>query len=193
MYGVLNPLMIVYLTPLMAVLTKNVRSYTMLTIGTCISVGAVVIAILPPAWFAPLVETWFGELVFDRWLGVPVDERWPLYLSLILFVIVFTFGESIWSPRLMQFTAEIAPGGKEGTYIALSYLPYFGAKLIVGPMSGWLVFQYTPKNETSYPSHWLVWVWIGGMAAITPVILITMYKLFRHAEEQNIEAATTHE
>jgi proton-dependent oligopeptide transporter, POT family len=193
-YGVLNPLLIVYLTPLMAVLTKNVRSYTMLVIGTCISVGAVGIAILPPEWFAPLMDTWVGELIFDRWLGIPVAERVPLYLTLILFIIVFTFGEAIWSPRLMQFTAEIAPGGKEGTYIALSYLPYFGAKLIVGPMSGWLVKTYTPgglaTGVENYPDHHMVWIWIGGMAAITPVILITMFKLFRHAEQQDIEAAT---
>ncbi|MHC4774406.1 MAG: MFS transporter [Planctomycetota bacterium] len=189
MYGVLNPMMIVYMTPLMAVLTKNVRSYTMLVIGTAISVGSVVIAILPPDWLSPLMDTWVGELIFDRWLKVPPDERVPLYLSLILFVAVFTIGEAIWSPRLMQFTAEIAPGGKEGTYIALSYLPYFAAKLIVGPMSGWLVATYTPKDADSYPDHWMVWVWIGGMSAITPIILITMRKLFRHAEQQDIEAA----
>jgi dipeptide/tripeptide permease len=190
MYQVLNPAMIVFLSPLMAVLTKKVRSYTMLVVGTCISVGSVVIAILPPDWCTPLMDTWFGELIFDRWLGVPEDQRVPLYLSLIIFVAVFTFGEAIWSPRLMQFTAEIAPGGKEGTYIALSYIPYFGAKLIVGPMSGWLVATYTPRDAESYPDHWMVWVWIGGMAAITPIILITMRKLFRHAEQQDIEAAT---
>jgi len=188
-YGFLNPMLIVYIAPLMAVLTKNVRSYTMLAIGTAISVGAVAIAILPPDWLAPLTDTWVGELIFERWLGVPEGERVPLYLSLILFIIVFTFGESIWSPRLMQFTADIAPGGKEGTYIALSYLPYLGAKFIAGPMSGLLLANYIPEGAESYPNHWMVWVWIGGMAAITPIILITMFKLFRHAEQQDIEAA----
>ncbi len=192
-YGVLNPMMIVYLTPLMAVLTKSVRSYTMLVVGTVISVGAVAIAIMPPEWFQPLINTWVGELIYDRWLGIPAGEWVPLYLPLIAFIIVFTFGEAIWSPRLMQFTAEIAPGGKEGTYIALSYLPYFGAKLIAGPMSGWLVATYTPAGlgtgVANYPGHHMVWVWIGGMAAITPIILITMVKLFRHAEQQDIEAA----
>ncbi len=189
-WGVLNPLMIVYLTPLIAVLTKKTRSYTMLVIGTCLSVGSIVIAVMPPEWFDPLMGTWLSELIFDRWLEVPVEEQVPLYLSLIIFIAVFTVGEAIWSPRLMQFTAEIAPGGKEGTYIALSYLPYFGAKLIVGPMSGWLVSEYTPKDADSYPDHWMVWVWIGGMAAITPIILIAMRKLFRRAEQQDIEAAS---
>ena len=191
-YGVLNPMLIVFIAGPVAVLTKNIRSYTMLAIGTVISVGAVGIAIAPSGWLAPLTDTWAGELIFERWLHVPEGERVPLYLSLILFVIVFTIGESIWSPRLMQFTAEIAPGGKEGTYIALSYLPYFAAKLVAGPMSGILVANYTPDDlppgVEHYPDHHMVWVWIGGMAAITPIILITMVKLFRHAEEQDIEA-----
>ncbi len=192
-YSVLNPMLIVFIAGPVAVLTKNIRSYTMLAIGTIISVGAVGIAVMPPDWLAPLTDTWVGELIFERWLHVPEGERVPLYLSLILFVIVFTFGEAIWSPRLMQFTAEIAPGGKEGTYIALSYLPYFGAKLIAGPMSGMLVANYTPDNTPPgvehYPDHHMVWVWIGGMAAITPIILITMVKLFRHAEQQEVKAS----
>jgi MFS family permease len=192
-YGVLNPMLIVFIAGPVAVLTKNIRSYTMLAVGTVISVGAVAFAIAPSDWLAPLTDTWVGELIFERWLHVPEGERVPLYLSLILFVIVFTIGESIWSPRLMQFTAEIAPGGKEGTYIALSYLPYFLAKLIAGPMSGILVANYTPDDlppgVEHHPDHHMVWVWIGGMAAITPIILITMVKLFRHAEEQDIEAA----
>ena len=192
-YGVLNPMLIVFIAGPVAVLTKNIRSYTMLVVGTVISVGAVAIAVAPSGWLAPLTDTWVGELIFERWLHVPEGERVPLYLSLILFVIVFTIGESIWSPRLMQFTAEIAPGGKEGTYIALSYLPYFLAKLVAGPMSGILVANYTPDDlppgVEHYPDHHMVWVWIGGMAAITPIILITMVKLFRHAEQQDIEAA----
>ena len=191
-YGVLNPMLIVFIAGPVAVLTKNIRSYTMLAVGTVISVGAVGIAIAPSGWLAPLTDTWVGELVFERWLHVPEGERVPLYLSLILFVIVFTIGESIWSPRLMQFTAEIAPGGKEGTYIALSYVPYFVAKFVAGPMSGILVANYTPDDlppgVEHHPDHHMVWVWIGGMAAITPIILITMVKLFRHAEQQDIEA-----
>ena len=188
-WGVLNPVMIVYLTPLVAVLTKGVRSYQMLLVGTLISVISMVVAVLPAELFSPLMDTWFAELVFVRWLEVAPANQVPLYLSLIIFIALFTVGEAIWSPRLMQFTAEIAPGGKEGTYIALSYLPYFGAKLIVGPMSGWLLVTYTPKGAESYPNHYMVWVWIAVMAAVTPLSLIMLRRLFKTAEQQDIEAA----
>ena len=94
----------------------------------------------------------------------------------------------------MQFTAEIAPDGREGSYIALSYLPYFGAKLIAGPMSGWLVATYTPEGASTYPNHYWVCIWIGATAVLSPIGLVAFRKLFHRAEkdhqEQNGEEAS---
>ena len=70
-------------------------------------------------------DTWFGTWLFDYWVEAPVGNQDPFVISLVLFIVVFTIGEAIWSPRLMQFSAEIAPRGKEGAYIALAVLPYF--------------------------------------------------------------------
>lgn len=177
-FGVLNPVMIVFLTPLIAALTKKITSYKVMLVGTFISSIAIFIASMPEKCFQPLMGTWFSELIFDRWLEIPPNLQQPLFLALIIMVAVFTVGEAIWSPRLMQFTAEIAPKGKEGSYIALSYLPYFGAKLFVGPLSGWLVATYTPEGADSYPNHYWVWIWIGGMAVISPISLFIFKKLF---------------
>jgi hypothetical protein len=88
----------------------------------------------------------------------------------------------------MQFTAEIAPKGKEGSYIALSYLPYFGAKFVVGPMSGWLLATYVPEGQASYPTHFLVWLWIGIMASLSPLGLILFKRLFTRAERHELDA-----
>jgi MFS family permease len=195
-YGVLNPVLIVFLVPLVGYLTKKISSYKMMMVGTFISAGAVFIAILPDRIFAPLMNTWVGELVFIRWLNVPVEQRQPLFFILIVFIIIFTIGEAIWSPRLMQFTAEIAPKNREGSYIALAYLPYFLAKFIAAPMSGWLVDRYTPEDALSYPEHQTVWLWIGAMAALSPFGLVAFRKLFRRAEadqeeENNKEASAS--
>ncbi len=200
-YGVLNPLLIVFLVPFIAVLTKKVSSYKMLMVGTFISAFAVFIASFPARIVAPLMDTWVGELILDRWLEVPEDKQQPLFILLVIFIIVFTIGEAIWSPRLTQFTAEIAPKGKEGSYISLSYLPYFAAKLIAGPMSGFLVAAYTPELPegadqgyanhadfvaANYPHHWMVWIWIGGMALISPIGLVALRKLYRRAEQKDV-------
>jgi dipeptide/tripeptide permease len=189
MFGVLNPLMIVFLVPLIAAITTKVRSYWMLLIGTFISSGSVFLATLDPSNFAFLGESWFGDLVFDRWLEIPVGRRDPFYMSLVVFFIVFTIGEAIWSPRLMQFTAEIAPPGREGTYVALSYLPYFGAKFIAAPMSGWLLATYTPDTTAQLTDHYMVWVWIGGTAIITPLGMLFFRKVYKKAEDDAAAAA----
>ena len=183
-YGVLNPLLIVFLVPLIASLTKRVSSYKMMMVGTTISALAVFIATMPAEFFEPLMDTWVAELVFVKWLDVPVEMRDPLFLCLVTFIIVFTIGEALWSPRLMQFTAEIAPKGKEGSYIALSYLPYFAAKLVAGPMSGWLVATYVPENAENYDKHYMVWIWIGCMAVVSPIGLLLFRRLFTRAERE---------
>jgi hypothetical protein len=189
-YGVLNPMLIVFLVPLVAVLTKKTSSYKMMIWGSALSSLSCFLAVMPASWFVGLTGSVLGELVFVKWLamapdmqslmaGPPPPEYWPL----ILFIIIFTIGEAIWSPRLMQFTAEVAPKGREGTYIALSILPYFVAKFFVGPMSGWLVETYTPVDAAgralaSYPQHHMIWIWIGGMAVLSPIGLLVFRRWF---------------
>ena len=187
-YSVLNPFLVVFLVPIVAAFTKKVSSYKMMIWGSAISALSCFIAILSPDLFAGWTRTAFGEIVFVKVLRMYPDmgallasPPAPEYWTLIVFVTVFTIGEAIWSPRLMQFTAEIAPKGKEGTYIALSVLPFFLAKFVVGPMSGLLLATYTPldaagKALTAYPHHHMVWIWIGGMAVLSPMGLL----LFRN-------------
>ncbi|MGI6393494.1 MAG: MFS transporter [bacterium] len=196
-YGVLNPVLIIFLVPLASFLFKKVKSYHLLIAGSAISSLSVFIAVIPGEYFAGLTDTVLGELIFIKWLGMadnmeallanpPVPEYW----TLLVFFFIFTIGEAIWSPRLMQFTAEIAPKEKVGTYISLSVLPFFIAKFFVGPMSGILVNAYVPMDEAgkayaSYPDHYMVWVWIGGMALVTPIGLLLLNKIYK----KYIEAA----
>jgi len=212
-YGVLNPVLIIYLVPLVAYFTKKVSSYKMMIAGSIVSALSCFIVAIPNTYFASLTNSVLGELIFIKWLGMaenmqalianpPIVDYWPM----IFFIVVFTVGEAIWSPRLMQFTAEIAPKGKEGTYIALSVLPFFLAKFFVGPMSGvllksytplgvqalsnygehFMLYNYTPLDEgsrilASYPQHSMIWVWIGATAVLTPVGLMIFKGLFNKA------------
>jgi hypothetical protein len=189
LFGVLNPVMIVFLVPLISVLSQKVRSYNMLLLGTAVSAAAVFLCFIPDSVSLAIGNTWFGELVYDRWLEVPMGQRDPFYIALILFIIVFTIGEAIWSPRLMQFSAEIAPRGKEGSYIALAILPYFLGKAMAGGMSGFLLTNYTPETVFSYPDHRMIWMWIGSMAMISPIGLVVFRKLFRRIEDAAIAEA----
>ena len=114
LFGTLNPAMIVFLVPLVSVLTVKFRSYSMLIFGTFLSALSVFICFIPDSVALAIGDTWFGTWLFDYWVEAPVGNQDPFVISLVLFIIVFTIGEAIWSPRLMQFSAEIAPRGKEG-------------------------------------------------------------------------------
>ncbi len=173
LYGVLNPVLVVILVPLVGYFFKKVPSYRMLLIGTTISALACFIGVMPGDWFTGLNGTLLSGIVFTEWLGVAGDPH-PAYWPLLIFIFVFTIGEAIWSPRLMQFTAELAPKGKEGTYISLSILPFFLAKMFVGPMSGYLLETYVPVDAAgnalaSYPDHYMVWFWVGLTALVSPI------------------------
>lgn len=177
-YGILNPVLIIFLVPLISHLTKKIKSYTMLLLGTSLSTVSIFIAALPLSFFEKLNSSFYSKLIFEDWLSLPVERQNPIILGIVLFIILFTIGEAIWSPRLMQFSAEFAPEGKEGTYIALSYLPYFLAKMIAGPMSGFLIARYVPEGASEYPEHFMVWVWIGSVTLLSPVGLFVFRKMF---------------
>jgi len=68
------------------------------------------------------------------------------YIISIIALTVLTIGEVIWSPRLNEYTAAIAPEGQEGTYLGLSMVPYFLAKTVVGLASGHMLSRWVPVD-----------------------------------------------
>ena len=152
LWSVLNPVMIVILTPLVAAFTGRISSYSMIAVGSSFAALPVFFLAMPRAWFQGLADGWLGDLIGHSWLGLtgPVD---PIYISITLFVFFFSVGEAIWSPRLYQYTAAIAPKGQEGSYMALSLLPYFVAKLGVGLMSGRMLERYCPSDGVLAQKH----------------------------------------
>jgi dipeptide/tripeptide permease len=180
LWGVLNPITIVILAPIVGALSHKVSSYKMISWGTSISALPVLLLAMPRQIFQPLADSWFGHLIGHTWLHVEgaID---PLYVSITLFVFIFSIGEAIWSPRLYEYTASIAPKGQAGSYMALSLLPYFLAKLIVGLMSGRLLEAYCPATGPRHSET--LWLIIGAMAIVCPVGIITLRKYIRSREE----------
>jgi MFS family permease len=164
--NMLNSLMILVLVPICGALSGRFSAYRMVTVGSLISALSVFILVLPPVWFQPLANGWLGDWVVHRWLGVAGVVN-PLYLSLFFFTVVLSVGEAIWSPRLYEYAAAIAPKGQEASYMALSVLPYFFAKFGAGSLSGWLLSRFCP--ETGPRDIATMWALVGGMALITPV------------------------
>ena len=77
------------------------------------------------------------------------------YAMAILCMVIVTVGEVLWSPKLNEYTAAIAPKGQEGTYLGLSLIPWFLAKTLVSAFSGHMLTHWSPEtvsvNGTAVP------------------------------------------
>lgn len=178
--GMLNSLMILFLVPITGVVFARVNAYRMVTWGSLISALSVFFLVLPPEWFKPLADGWLGHIIVHRWLGVEGAVH-PLYISLFLFTVFLSIGEAIWSPRLYEYSAAIAPKGQEASYMALSVLPYFFAKFGAGMLSGWLLSTFCPAEGPRNGAA--LWTLVGLFALITPVGAMLLRKRIQVHEE----------
>ncbi len=168
LFGTLNAVIVVILAPIVGALTQRFTAYSVVVIGTLITALSVFLMAVPPAHFQGLASGWFGHAI-ARWLDLTGPVQ-PLYAAIVLFTIVYSIGESFYSPRLYEYPAAIAPKGQEGSYLALSMLPYFLAKFVVGSMSGFMLDDFCPEHGPRHPQ--MLWIIIGGMALIAPIGLV---------------------
>lgn len=168
LFGFLNAVVVIVLAPVVGALTQRFTAYKTVIIGTTIAALSIFLMAVPPAMFQPLADGPFGAAI-SWWLDLPAPLH-PLYAAIVLCVIIYSVGECFYSPRLYEYPAAIAPKGQEGSYLALSMLPYFFAKFFAGGLSGYLLAAYCPA-EGPRSSH-MIWLIVGGMALLTPVGLL---------------------
>jgi MFS family permease len=175
LYG-LNNILIVFLAPLVGVLTQRIPAYRMVIIGSFIAASSVFIMTVPPQWFGPIADGWFGHCIAHVWLGVKGAVN-PYYVMIFLFVLFLSIGEAFYSPRLYEYTAAIAPKGQEASYMAMSTLPFFLAKIGVGPLSGVLLSRFCPATGPRHSET--LWLIIGLSTMIAPVGLFVLQRFIR--------------
>jgi hypothetical protein len=144
----INPAMIIVLVPMITAATSSVDPLVMIHWGTYVSALSVLF------------------LAFSTSL-------W----ACVMFVITLSVGESLWSPRLYDYTTSVAVEGREGTYMALSSAPLFLAKLPVGFMSGKLLQRYCPEHlgEGEVRHSKTMWQIIALSTIISPVLITLLW------------------
>lgn len=102
-----------------------------------------------------------------------------------LYLLLLSFGEAFWNPKLYDYTASIAPKGKESSHMAMSQVPMFFAKVAAGPLSGVLLasgkvfssiafrkyfpFSSIPSPRFSLERFWPSWTGPMPRGAITTI------------------------
>ena len=140
-----NPILIFILTPIIAAMTLKKKVYDMMIWGTFVMAA--------PAFLLAIGPTW-----------------WTLYLYLI----IMTVGEAMWSPRFLQYAAEIAPEGRTGEYMGVAQLPWFLTKVLVPLIySGYMMDHYCPAPQTGKAVHTEpMWLIFGAIAMGSFVLLV---------------------
>ena len=123
-----------------------------------------------------LLEDAFPSALLQNRVGVPGSVN-PYYVMIFLFVVLLSVGEAFYSPRLYEYTAAIAPKGQEASYMAMSSLPFFLAKLGVAPFSGVLLAHFCPDTGLRHPGT--LWLIIGLNTMIAPVGLFVFQRFIR--------------
>lgn len=83
---------------------------------------------------------------------------------------LFTLGEVLWSPKLLELCVAVGEEGREGATLAVSAFPKFLSRASAGMVSGHLLGLFCAAHGPRR-SH-IMWLILGVWAALTPVILL---------------------
>jgi dipeptide/tripeptide permease len=157
-YWSINPLMVMILTPFITTLTRSLSAFWCIVGGSVITASSVFFLVLSSS-----IEAQVG------------------------FVVLLSIGECIWSPRLYEYTAVVAPPGREASYMGLSQIPMFFAKPAVGWVSGWMLATWCPEVGERNPS--LMWLVIGLTTLVGPIAIVAFRKIIERKDETPAIAA----
>ena len=137
----INPGIIFFGVPVITAMTRRVNVYTLMIVGSAVSA----------------VPTFL--------LGLG-----PHTSILIIYLVFFSIGEALWSPRFLQYAAELAPEGKVAQYMGLANVPWLTAKFTTGLYSGYFLGRYCPQGGPYHTET--MWTIYGFIALTSPIGLL---------------------
>lgn len=145
-----------------------------------------------------ICELWQLKTESALIVGAMISGFSPFILALIVpstlavagFIAVFSIGEAIWSPKLLEYTVSVPQEGREGVFVACGSAPLYLAKFIAGATSGYLLKYYCPRPDTADSDEGCrtraLWMAIALSTSITPVILLLFrQQLFAKSQEDD--------
>lgn len=143
-FSQVQALLIFILTPIVAAFTSRTNTYSMMIVGTLVMASPTFLLALGPNIY-----------------------------TLSAYLIIMTIGEAIWSPRFLQWVAEIAPKEMTGIYMGIGQFPWFLTKVITAQYSGWFLMHYCPQGVPPSQLHTeTMWFVYGVIAVMSPVGLL---------------------
>lgn len=151
----------------------------------------IIVLVTPMTHFVGLLKLETSTvLITGAWISgispmcIVVDSE--TYAGVIAFICLFSLGESLWNPRLYQYTATIPPEGREGPFAVVGMAQLYAAKCLAGISSGYMLQWFCP--ETGPCRSRLLWLSIAVVTLITPVVLtLARSRLFVKSDETKVD------
>ena len=96
------------------------------------------------------------------------------YLTVVLYIVISSIGESLYGPKLLEYSLEISPKGKEGVIMALTTIPSMISSIFAGIIGGVLLNSYCPEDGERH--CWMAWLVIGLVALVGVCLLFLLRK-----------------
>ena len=173
----INPFLIVIGLILFIPIANKFNLFKMLTRGALLSGFSLFLMVVP--W-----QLYSGDIATAH------------YIMAILFIVVLSIGEIIWSPKLSEYTATVAPKGQEGTYLGFTMIPWFLAKTIVSLLSGHMLTRWCPEGIGEqmvagtvgfWDSPAAMWLILGVFAVSGCVVAIFLGPWFTKGQKWSVE------
>ncbi len=176
----LNPFIIITGLIVIIPILKYFSTVKLMIWGMSISALSLILMAIPP-------ECYF---IFP---GIDTVSQ-AYFVAIFLQIVIFAFGELLFSPRFTEYVARVAPKDKVASYMSLAGLPMFIAKPVNGVVGGLLVSYMcydgiAAKIDTGHVSFWnspeFMWTIYLVMAVISPLAIILTKDMFvsDHPEE----------
>jgi POT family proton-dependent oligopeptide transporter len=137
----INPGIIFFGVPVITAITRRVNVYTLMIVGSAVSALPTLLLALGP--------------------HTPI---------LIVYLVLFSIGEALWSPRFLQYAAELAPEGRVSQYMGLANVPWLAAKFTTGLYSGYMLGRYCPEGGVQHTQT--MWFIYSLIALASPIGLL---------------------
>lgn len=104
----------------------------------------------------------------------------------IIFVIIISFAEALYSPMLNVFTFNFTKPGREGTFLTLTAAPIYFTMAITGLMGGYLLENFYPAEEDETHKKEPRWIWLTIIiCSATSTIILFIFRTYFRAEEDD--------
>ncbi|HET9238110.1 MAG TPA: MFS transporter [Oligoflexus sp.] len=174
----INPILIVVGLIVFIPFANKFNIFKMLVFGAMISAVSLFALVIP--W--QVVGQGLGAVGSALSISWMRNDFVPAYYAMSALSMVFlSIGEVIWSPKLQEYTAAIAPEGQEGSYFGLSMVPWFAAKTIVSALSGHMLSRWVPEGIGErlragtvpfWDSPEAMWLILGLVALAGPILAL---------------------